>query len=101
MTIITRLPWPQSFLLMKTLYIVSVDLAGSGCDELLADLQAAKDKEKEFIKHMVGNGLSGYVTTCSVEVADDDYLYYLENPTAFFDTDDNGTRKQLSRQNFR
>lgn len=49
---------------------------------------------------MVGNGLSGYVTTCSVEVADDDYLYYLENPTAFFDTDDNGTRKQLLRSKF-
>ena len=85
------------FFSMKNLFIVSMDLVGSGCDELVRSLPEAREVEKSYINHLVKNEYTGFVNVESVEVEDEDIQTYLDDPQLFFDTDDNGTRKQVSR----
>ena len=82
---------------MKNLYVISLDMVGSGADDLAATLQESQKTEKEYIGYLVKNNLTGFVNVEKVQVEDEDFQNYLDNPELFFDADDNGTRKAVSR----
>ena len=69
---------------MKALFIVSVDAFHSGADNLCINRQKADKTKDYFLQNLKNFKVNGVVTVSSVEVEDENYNYFIDNPDVFF-----------------
>lgn len=69
-------------------YVVSIDMDGSGADDLTDRHKSMVSMYKKYMKYLVDNGLTGTVTIREAWVEGLDADPYLNEPSVFFDACD-------------
>lgn len=85
---------------MEKLYIISLELDGSGADFLTQSIKERNEKYLEYWQHMVDNKLSGSVSVYEDTVDDDRYKEAMDDSPYYFDTLDWDNIKTLFQKEY-
>lgn len=91
-------PGRKKTIIMKTLFVVSLEFDKGGADSLVQDFSAAQNRKKKYINFLKTNHLKAWIHIYRTDVSKRDYTDIIADSTLFFDNIDNYSLLEISAE---